>query len=60
MDASILTILVFLPVLGAAVMLPMPKARENLFRWIAAGTTGLQLLFAIWLVAAFDRGNALF
>jgi len=55
MDGMILTILVFLPVLGAAVMLFIPKERDGQAKWIAAGFTGVQLLFAIWLLAAFDR-----
>ena len=50
MDGMILTILVFLPVLGAAVMLFIPKERSGQVKWIAAGFTGVQLLFAIGLL----------
>ncbi|MCH7851164.1 MAG: NADH-quinone oxidoreductase subunit M [Candidatus Marinimicrobia bacterium] len=60
MDASILTILVFLPVLGAAAMLFVPRGHDELFRWIAAGFTGVQLLFACWVLWAFDRGSSQF
>ncbi|MCH8328242.1 MAG: NADH-quinone oxidoreductase subunit M, partial [Candidatus Marinimicrobia bacterium] len=58
MASSILTILVFLPVAGALAMLFLPKGRDGQFKWVALGTTGLQLLLAMWLLASFDRTTA--
>ena len=58
MTSSILTILVFLPVAGALAMLFLPKGRDGQFKWVALGTTGLQLLLAMWLLASFDRTTA--
>ncbi len=60
MGAYVLTILVFLPVLGAAVILLVPKGRGTWYRWIGAAFTGLQLLFAVWLYAAFDTSTSAF
>jgi NADH-quinone oxidoreductase subunit M len=57
MDAYILTLLVFIPVVGALAVLPIPKAQAHLIKWIAAGFTGLQVLLAFWLFAAFDRSS---
>ncbi|MFC1618998.1 NuoM family protein, partial [Candidatus Neomarinimicrobiota bacterium] len=57
MNASILTLLVFLPVVGALVILPVPKSRSGSIKWIAAVFTGLQVLLAFWLLAVFDRSS---
>ena len=57
MDAYILTLLVFIPVVGAVAVLPIPRDRAYLIKWIAAGFTGLQVLLAFWLFAAFDRSS---
>ena len=58
MDSLILTILIFLPVFGAAVMLPaskyMGKDKPEIFRYIALLITGLQLVFAAILYWNFD------
>ncbi len=55
MDSYILTLLVFLPVVGGGVILLLPKNRIDLAKWIAVGFTGLQLLLAVGLFAAFNR-----
>lgn len=57
MDTSILTLLVFLPVIGALVILPVPKSRASYIKWIAAIFTGLQVILAFWLFAVFDRSS---
>ena len=56
MENSILTLLIFLPVLGAILMLPASKYLKinNIVKWIAVATTGLQLLLAGWLYMNFD------
>ena len=57
METYILTLLVFLPVLGGGVILLVPKGRADLIKWIAAGFTALQVLLAFWLFGAFDRSS---
>ena len=58
MESSILTLLIFLPVAGAALMLPFAKlyGKENshYYKWIAAITTGIQLLLALVLYINLD------
>ena len=56
MENYILTLLIFLPVLGAILMLPASKyiKIDNIVKWIAVATTGLQLLLAGWLYMIFD------
>ena len=53
MESSILTLLIFIPVAGAALMLPFAKlyGKENVhyYKWIAAITTGIQLALA-WIL----------
>ena len=58
MDSMILTLLIFLPVFGAAIMVPVAKTmgKENpsIFKWIALIVTGIQFLLAIILYMGFD------
>jgi NADH-quinone oxidoreductase subunit M len=57
MDQWILTLLTFVPVTGAAVILCVPSEQKNTIRWLALLTTGICLLLAMWLFNAFDRAN---
>jgi len=56
MENSILTLLIFLPVLGAILMLPASKYIKvpHIIKYIALGTTGIQILLAAWLYMNFD------
>ena len=58
MDSSILTLLIFLPVAGAIIMLPVAmvygKENTHYYKWIAAITTGIQLVLAILLYQNYD------
>ncbi len=58
MNSLILTLLIFLPVLGAILMLPVAwlKGKEGapIYKWIALATTALQFVLAIWLYLHFD------
>ena len=56
MEQSILTLLIFIPVLAAILMLPASKYIEDKssIKWIALVATGMQLLLAIWLYFNFD------
>ena len=56
MDNYILTLLIFLPVAGAILMLPASKYIKipNIVKYIALATTGLQVLLSAWLYMNFD------
>ena len=51
----ILSLLIFLPVLGALLMLPISKyLGSDKIKWTALITTGLQMILAGWLYMSFD------
>ena len=58
MDSWILSLLIFLPVMGAIGMCAVPfsqyKENKDVYKYIALGVTGLQLLLAIILYMKFD------
>ncbi|MEN8167298.1 MAG: NADH-quinone oxidoreductase subunit M [Pseudomonadota bacterium] len=49
-----LTILLILPLIGAAVVLFLPSSDGRMIRWMAMSFTAITLLFSGWLVAGFD------
>ena len=51
----ILTLLTFIPVLGAVVILLLPGKSVDAIRRVALAATGLCLLLAVWLFQDFDR-----
>ncbi|MDO8964156.1 MAG: NADH-quinone oxidoreductase subunit M [Coriobacteriia bacterium] len=53
----LLTIIVFLPLLGLAVTALLPRGSAGLAKWVALGVTVADLALTGWLVAVFDRGN---
>ena len=58
MESSILTLLIFVPVAGAVLMLPLAilygKENAHYYKWIAVITTGIQLALAWILYQNFD------
>lgn len=58
MNESILSLLIFIPVLGAISMLLFAqfggRNNPNGFKWIAVFTTGLQLILSIWLYINYN------
>ena len=52
-----LTLVVFLPVLGALVMAAVPKANESLIKLLALATTVVTFLLSLGLVANFGGGG---
>ena len=58
MNESILTLLIFIPTLGALVMLLntqfMGKENPDSYKWIAVFTTGIQLVMAVWLYLNYN------
>ncbi len=55
--SNILTLIVFLPLLGAAVVSVLPKSRPELAKWTAALFAAADLGLTVWLVANFDRAQ---
>jgi len=55
---GILTWITFLPILGAVVVLMLPKEQQSTMKWVAAGATFLQLILAGLIFMNFDRGMA--
>jgi NADH-quinone oxidoreductase subunit M len=57
MIPNVLSWIIFLPIVGAIIILCIPKSesRQNLVRWISAGFTGLQLILAFLIFIDFDR-----
>ena len=54
-DSHILSLMTFLPLLGAAVILCVPKGKDDVVRWIAAAASFLPLMLAVRLWFAYDR-----
>ena len=58
MDSWILSLLIFLPVMGALGMCVVPfsqyKENKDVYKYIALGATGVQLLLAVILYMKFD------
>ena len=60
MEQSILSLLIFLPVFGAVLMLPISKYfGSDKIKWTALAATGIQLLLAVWLYINFDPSLAI-
>ena len=53
-----LSLIVFLPVIGAAVGLAMPKAKEAALKWVALGFALVTLALTVVLAARFDYSAA--
>ena len=53
-----LTLAIFLPLVGAMVMMAFPKAEENLHKMIALATSLIVAVIGIILLIDFDYGNA--
>ena len=54
---DILTSMIFFPLLGAVVILCLPKDNHALIKWTAVAATIPPLLLAIWLFENFDRST---
>jgi NADH-quinone oxidoreductase subunit M len=58
---NILTLVTFLPLLGAVILLFIPAnddAGKDLARWIALLTSVVTLILSLWMWARFDNANA--
>jgi len=57
-DAWALTLAVFLPAIGALVMMAVPRAREFELKTIALGASLASLAVGVYLLFAFDYSDA--
>ena len=59
---NLLTIITFLPVVGALLLLLVPGGEsdnsKNLARWIALGTSLVTFALSLWMWSRFDPANA--
>ena len=55
---NILTLMTFIPLVGAILILCLPRDRDNLARWAAVAITAVPLLLAILLLFNFDPSVA--
>jgi NADH:ubiquinone oxidoreductase subunit 4 (subunit M) len=54
-QSSILSILIFLPIVGALVVLFLPRDRANVVRWTAFAFAALDLVLALILMRLLFR-----
>jgi NADH-quinone oxidoreductase subunit M len=57
MEQWVLTLMTFVPLLGATVIAFLPKNRHNLIRWTAAAFAAVPLLLAVWIWRTFNRAG---
>jgi NADH-quinone oxidoreductase subunit M len=57
-DSWVLTLAVFIPTVGAALVMAIPRARESQHKLVALVTTALTLVVGLVLLAGFDYGDA--
>jgi NADH-quinone oxidoreductase subunit M len=55
--AHLLTLMTFVPTLGALLVLALPGTVRSAVRWISLGATAVPLVLACFLLAGFDRAN---
>jgi NADH-quinone oxidoreductase subunit M len=58
MERYLLTITVFLPLVGGLVILLIPKHQEGLMKQVALAASGLAFLVSLWLLVPFEIGAA--
>ena len=58
MEHWVLTLMTFVPLLGAAFITFLPKDGHNLIRWTAAAFAAVPLVLAVWIWTTFDRSLA--
>jgi NADH-quinone oxidoreductase subunit M len=56
MSTNILSYAVFTPLIGALLVLLVPKGKESTHKYVAFGTALVALVFSIVMITIFDRG----
>lgn len=54
----ILSLMTFVPLIGALLILLLPKGRDGLVKWVALATATVPLLFALGIWNQFERGTS--
>ena len=54
----LLSLMVFLPLIGAAVVMLIPKAQEELVKAVALGTTLVTAALGVFMLFDFDYGKS--
>ncbi|MEJ2262098.1 MAG: NADH-quinone oxidoreductase subunit M [Anaerolineales bacterium] len=57
MDAWLLTLVIFFPLVGALIILFVSEEQKNTVRWIALITAVVDFGFAIWILTRFNAAN---
>jgi NADH-quinone oxidoreductase subunit M len=57
MGFNYLTVIIFLPMLGAAIIAFIPGLSERLIKWLSALFTFIPLVLSLYLFAIFDRAS---
>ena len=55
---NVLTLITFLPMVGVLLILLVPNGNKTLIRILAAVSTGLQVLLAVWIYINFDSDTS--
>ena len=55
-DSWALTLVVFLPALGAALLIAVPRQAESVMKMVALGTTLITAAVGVGILAGFDYG----
>jgi NADH-quinone oxidoreductase subunit M len=60
MISNVLSWIIFLPIIGAVLLLLVPRSDRqiNIIRTISAVFTGLQVLLAVYVFIKFDRNTS--
>jgi len=56
--ANLLSYIVFIPLIAAAIIAFLPKNLEQSYKWIALGSVGVSLLLSVILTLQFENGIA--
>ncbi|MBN1866852.1 NADH-quinone oxidoreductase subunit M [Candidatus Sumerlaeota bacterium] len=57
MDKALLTLITFLPLVGAALMLLTPRGKDNVIRGLAVATTAIVFALTLYLWGIFDPNS---
>ena len=56
-NIPILTLLIFIPILGAVILGIIPRQNKQALRWVALGISGINFLISLTLLYGFDSGT---
>lgn len=60
MENYLLSWIIWLPIIGMVAIALIPRDRESVIKWTAAGATGLQLILCLVLLALFESASGTF